>query len=460
MVRIMRQRIDRKHPARMNRRACLLTAGASVLGAAAVASTGSRGSSAPAVLRRGSLAGETVNVLDYCSANGRGSDAAALQALIDRNPDVLIYPARCRLVLDRPVHLQSHQTHRFEPGAAMTSETPGFAMRAIGETSATLGNVVEAISRYSNRIVLDRQADLAVGDAIILADVADPADIKTDVNVVKAIAGSAIGTAYPIGRAFSDLANLRIYHLYRPIRHLAFEGLFKAENLHQEGGVLQIVNSRDLRLQGIDVLRAGHIGIAVENSIEGSLAQIAVASTGASGLGLRSSKSFRLNGFVAAGVRGDESLTFYENVSLVEVAAVRIRQYLHGQDPGGGVAGNNVLIDRFCSRIRLSDLDCAGSATYNIMVHNHSDDCEIRNFRLAKANLGGIRISAHSHRTRVEAGSISQAVDSFDQERRRPAAPIAIGESCRGTVLGSDIDTGAASVARSVDRWADVLNSR
>lgn len=444
----------------MNRRRFLTAGAASSIGIAGLARTSATGASAPAVFRRGELAGETVNVLDYCSANGRGSDVAALQALIDRNPDVLLYPAQCRLVLDRPIRLQSHQVHRFEPGAAMTSETPGFTFRGVGETSGSLGTVTQAIPRYAKRLVLDRRPELAVGDAIILADVGDPVDILTDVNVVAGVSGSTVTTVYAIGRPFENPADLRIYHLYRPLQRVAFEGAFKAENLHPNGGVLQFVNGRHLRIEGIEVLRAGYIGVAVENSLECALSRLAVSRTGASGLGVRSSKAVTLNDFFASGVGGDESLTFYENVSQVVAARIRIRQNLHGKDPDGGTAGNNVLIDRFCSQIRLSNLDCIGSATYNIMVHNHCDDCEIRDFRLAQANLGGIRISAYSHRTRVERGSISQAFDAIDQERRRPTAAIAIGESCNGTVLGSDIDLGALSAGRSVDRWKDTANSR
>lgn len=442
-------------PIPMNRRRFLITAAASGLGAAGGATTGQAGASASAVLRRGDLAGETVNVLDHCSANGRGSDAAALQALIDRNPAVLLYPAQCRLVLDRPIRLHSHQVHRFAPGAAMTSETAGYTLQGVGETSGVLGNVTQSIPRYAKRIVLDRQPELAVGDAIILAEVADPADIKTDVNIVAGISGSTVITVYPIGRPFENPADLRIYHLYRPLERIAFEGALKAENLHPAGGVLQLVNARHLRLEGIQVLRSGYIGMAVENSLEGTLSRLAVARTGASGLGLRSSKALTLTDFSASGVRGDESLTFYENVSQVVAAGVRIRQYLHGQSPNAGTAGNNVLIDRFCSRIRLSNLDCRGSATYNVMIHNHCDDCEIQEFRLAQANLGGIRISARSHRTKVERGSISRAVDAHDQERRRPTAAISIGESCYGTVLGPGIDFSNQTTSRSIDRWKD-----
>jgi hypothetical protein len=444
----------------MNRRRFLMAASATGLGVAGACHARPSGADARAAQRRGDLAGETVNVLDYCSANGRGSDAPALQALIDRDPDVLLYPARTRLVLDRPIRLRSHQTHRFATGAALTSETPGYALQGVGETSGTLGTVTQAIARYTNRIALDRRPELAIDDAIILADVGDPADIKTDVNVVAGLSGSTIITRYPVGRPFERPADLRVYYLYRPLERIVFEGALKAENLHPEGGVLQLVNSRNMRVDGFGVVRAGYIGIAVENSLEGALSRLAVSRTGASGLGIRSSKALTLNNFTASGVGGDESLTFYENVSQVTASGIRIRQYLHGKDPGGGGAGNNVLIDRFCSRIKLADLDCSGSATYNVMIHNHCDDCEVSDFRLAQANLGGIRISVHSHRNKVGQGSIAQVVDAVDQERRRPTAAIAIGDSCTGTVLASDLDVSAANTGRAVDRWKDAVNSR
>lgn len=404
-----------------------------------------RGSSDPVSSRRdrGDLAGETVDLRDHCTADGKASDSRSFQALLDRGPAEIRYSADARLMLDHPIRLRSGQTHRFAAGARIDADVDGYALSGVGETGQTLGRLIRPIARYSNTISLDTVPDVRAGDFILLADVSDPAEVQLDPNRVSAVAGTTITTVYPIGRPFAASASFRVYHVYRPVVDVRLIGPVAVSNHRASGGFLRLANASGIMVSGMTISDTGYLGISFESSLDCRFEGITVRGAGASGLGFRAAKQITLDGFTSSGVRADESLTFYDNVAHVAARNIAIRQYLFRDREKGHSAGNDILIDRLCADISLDRVTCIGAATYNVMINNQSDRCSIDNFTLRDSNLGGIRISDRCHRTRVGSGTITGVADLVDQEGKKPVSAISIGTSCTGTSISKNVEFGA-----------------
>lgn len=411
----------------------------------ALALTGSIGlssdsSAAPSIRRlSGDLSGKTVDIRDYCGANGRKIDTEAFQELLDLRPAAIRYPSDAILTLDKPVKLRGGQQHLFTAGARIEAETNGYALAGIGLTSQHLADVAHPISRYATAIEVRHRPDLAAGDMVLIADVADPQNIKIDANEVARIEEAVVTTRYPIGRAFADPRTVKLYMVYDPLRGLRLSGQATLRNLHPEGGGIRLSNTIDTDITGLSVNDTGYIGLTLESSLRARFGNLSFTGTGASGFGARASKDILLDGFVARGTRADESLTFYDNVSVVEARNLTIEQYTDRERNPGQRAGNNLLIDMLCSKIKVSRLRCVGSTTYNFMVNNQCDNIELRDFTLRKSNLGGIRVSAKCRNTRIDDGIISDVHDAFDQEARKPVSAITVGSDCPETVIGKDV---------------------
>lgn len=411
---------------------------------------------APAVLRRGrSLVGESVDVRDYCAVDGRRDDTQAFQELLDLRPAIIRYPAEAVLTLTRPIELRSNQAHIFAAGARIEASVAGFALSGTGRTTGNLARLGAPVSRYDRLLRLDRTPDVKSGDVIVLADLQNPNAPRLDINVVERLSDAAITTLYPIGRPFSDHQAFRIYHLYDPLTNIRMIGPAICANRDATGGFLRFAYTRGARLRGLTLDDAGYIGFSFESSLEGRFENLAVRGSGASGLGMRAAKRISIDGFSSRQVRSDESLTFYDNVSGVVARRINIEQYLHQERSENRKAGNNILVDLFCSKIDISDVKCAGSATYNVMFHNQSDDCSISNFNLRQSNLGGIRVSANSNRLRIGAGTISDVVDTVDHEGRKAVSAISIGESCSDTSISRDVLFKRIRTNIQVSRFSD-----
>lgn len=405
-------------------------------------------------MRSRNLAGQKVNLRDYCTANGRRIDSEDYQTLLDLGPASIYYPDGCVLTLDRAITLRSNQQHLFGTNTRIEAETDGFALAALGLTGQSLGPLSRPIVRYSRTIELDATPDLKAGDIIALADVSDPASIRTDINVVAAVKGNTLTTVYPIGRPFSA-QGFRLYHVYAPARAIVFDGPVRATNHHRTGGLLRFVYASDVRVEGLTVDRTGYIGISFENSLAGTFENLTANRTGASGLGFRSSKRIAINGFAAEGVRSDESLTFFDNVSHAKIRNVNIKQYVYSEIKDNDSGGNNILIDYECSRIDLANISCFGSTTYSFMIHNQSDYCSISEFSLFKSNLGGIRVSDRSNYNNIGKGRISDVRDMVDSEAKKTVSGISIGETCIGTKIDDNIVVDQIASGLRMIKWND-----
>lgn len=413
-----------------------------------------RSTSPQVPMRSRDLTGQQVNVRDYCKADGRRIDSEAYQALLDLRPASIRYPDGCVLTLDRPITLRAGQQHLFDTNTRIEADVDGFALAALGLTGQNLGQLGRPIARYTRTIVLDSTPDLKAGDIIVLADLSDPASIRTDINVIAAVIGNSLTTVYPIGRSFGA-QGFRLYHVYAPARNIVFDGPVHATNHHRTGGLLRFVYASDVRLTGLTVDRTGYIGIGFENSLAGTFENLTANRTGASGLGFRSSKKIAIDGFAADGVRSDESLTFFDNVSNVNVINVNIKQYLYSEKQTGESGGNNILIDYECSRIDLKKISCTGSTTYNFMIHNQSDYCSISEFSLLKSNLGGIRVSDRSNYNCIGKGRISDVRDMVDSEAKKTVSGISIGDTCIGTTVGDDVVVDQVASGVRMIKWND-----
>lgn len=436
----------------MNRRQAIV-GGAGYLTIAGIAAARMRIPSQPAH-RSDSLVGRTVNLRDYCAADGRHVDTRDYQTLLDLRPSTIIYPDNAILKLDRPTRLASNQEHVFGSNVRIEANVEDYALSATGLIGQNLGNLTQPIDRYDQSIHLDVAPDVRSGDIIVLTDLSDPAAIRTDINVIQTISGHSITTRYPIGRAFIN-DHFRIYHVYAPAQNITFRGNLKATNYHKSGGILRFVYSSNIKVEGLTINDCGYIGVSFENSIGGKFDEIRIDGSGASGLGFRSSKSIEINSFVAQNIRSDEALTFYDNVSFANAKKINIKQYSFKERDENETAGNNILIDMECSNIRLSNVVCKGSSTYNVMIHNNSNFCSIEQFALSSSNLGGIRISKNSNNNKIGNGTISDVLDFTDTEAKKPVSGISIGQSCSGTVVSKNITFERIAAGNRIIWWHD-----
>ncbi|WP_215260733.1 hypothetical protein, partial [Escherichia coli] len=239
-----------------------------------------------------------------------------------------------------------------------------------------------------------------------------------------------------------------------------FDGPVRAMNHHRSGGLLRFVYANNARVSGLSIDQTGYIGISFENSIGGDFNNVAANRTGASSLGFRSSKRIAIDGFTAKGVRADESLTFFDNVSNAKVNDDNITQYVYSEKDENESGGNNILIDYECSRIDLTNISCIGSATYNFMIHNQSDYCSISDFSLLKSNLGGIRVSDRSNYNRIGKGRISDVRDMVDTEAGKTVSGISIGDTCVGTTVANDVVVDQVASGLRMLKWNDARPRR
>ncbi|WP_150131868.1 hypothetical protein [Sphingomonas carotinifaciens] len=437
----------------MNRRQAII-GGAGCLTAAGIAAARIRVPATPSQ-RSDKLTGQTVNLRDYCAADGQHVDTYDYQALLNRQPSTIIYPDNAILTLDRSVRLASNQAHIFGSNVRIEANAKDYALLATGLTGQNLGKLVQPITRYAQTIRLDAVPDVGPGDIIVLTDLRDPAAIRTDINIVHSIQGSSIFTRYPIGRAFVT-DQFRIYHVYDPAQNITFRGDLTAINNHPSGGIMRFVYASNVEIEGITISDCGYIGMSFENSIGGKFDKIKIHSSGASGLGFRTSKLIKVNDFIAQGIRSDEALTFYDNVSHAYASKLDIRQYTFKERNKGETAGNNILIDMECSNINIEKVKCVGSSTYNVMIHNNCDNCSINEFDLRRSNLGGIRISKNSNGNNIGQGLISDVLDMKDAEANKNVSGISIGKSCSGTVISKSINFERIAAGNRIIRWQDV----
>ncbi|MBB3880137.1 hypothetical protein [Sphingomonas pseudosanguinis] len=400
------------------------------------------------------LSGKTVNVRDFCTADGLHSDSKTYQALIDSQPSTIIYPDNTTLILDAPIRLNSDQEHIFGSNVRIEADVEGFALSATGLTGQNLGALVQPIDRYSKSIILDRNPEINPGDVIILANLSNPNSINNDINIVDKVYANTITTRHPIGRDFPT-EKFAIYHVYYVIKNLTLRGNLRIKNQNPLGGIIRFVYTSNIVIDGIDIEDSGYIGISFENSMNGRFDNINIKGAGASGLGFRSSKIISINNLTANGIRSDEALTFYDNVSIADVKNVNINQYNFKDRKKGESAGNNILIDMYCSHIKLDNVFCRGSSTYNFMINNNSNYCSISNFDLGDSNLGGIRISDFSKYNKIGSGKISDIIDISDQEAGKLVSGISIGESCTGTEISPSISFKGILTGKHIMRWSD-----
>lgn len=437
----------------MNRRE-VVTGAAGCIAVAGIGAARIRSASPQVPKRSRDLAGQSVNVRDYCAADGRQIDSEPYQALLDLRPASIHYPDGCILTLDRPIALRANQQHVFGTNTRIEAETDGFALAALGLTGQNLGSLGRPIARYTRTIGLDAPTDLKAGDIVVLADVSDPASIRTDINVIAVVDDNILTTVYPIGRPFA-VQGFRLYHVYAPTQNLVFDGPVHATNHHPTGGLLRFVYTSGVRVSRLMIDRTGYIGVSFENSLAGTFENLTTNRTGASGLGFRSSKKIAIDGFSAKDVRSDESLTFFDNVSNAKITNVKIHQYIYSEKHDGEAAGNNILIDNECSRINMKSIFCTGSTTYNFMINNQSEYCSVSDFFLIKSNLGGIRISDRSNYNRIGKGRISDVRDMVDSEAKKIVSGVSIGDTCIGTTIADDVVVDQVASGLRMLKWND-----
>lgn len=399
--------------------------------------------SAPALRRLlRSRLGEVVSAKDYVVGNGSADDGAAYQALINSHPAEIFYPEGCEIAVTESIIWIGDQTHRFAKNARIVADLDdattilGYGVMAQGYPDL-LAITVAAIARNAQSFVVSSASDLAIGDDIYIYDIV--AD-EYDVNTVRAVVGTTVYTKRPINFAFSTASDIRVYKLSNACRNLkVYGGEIRnvRDSISAHGIAFRFCT--DLYVEGLTAYETGGIGMSPAISQRIIFDRVSAIRTGASGMGARWIKDFRISGFVARDPGIDEGLTFYKNCTHGLVDAPDIAQYLTGEAPAGspGNGGNDILLDERCCDITIRDARLRGSRTYGIFINNGSDRNVVTNSHVQLADLGGIRLAQNCHDNRILGGWVTDVIQATDSEQSGIAtAAIQDDATCTGNVLG------------------------
>lgn len=386
--------------------------------------------------------GEVVSAKDYVVGNGSADDGEAYQALINAQPAEIFYPEGCEIAVTASMLWIGDQTHRFANDTRVLADLDdsttvlGYGVMAQGYPDL-LPITVAAIARNALSFVVSSASGLAVGDDIYIYDtVAD----EYDVNTIRAVVGTTVYMKRPVNFAFSTAANIRVYKLANACRNLkVFGGEIRnvRDSISAHGIAFRFCT--DLYVEGLSAYETGGIGMSPAISQRMVFNQVSAIRTGASGMGARWIKDFRISGFVSRDPGTDEGLTFYKNCTHGLVDAPDIAQYLTGEAPAGspGNGGNDILLDERCCDITIRDSRLRGSRTYGIFINNGSDRNVITNPQIQLADLGGIRLAQNCHDNRILGGWVTDVIQSADSEQSGIAtAAIQDDATCSGNVLG------------------------
>lgn len=392
--------------------------------------------------------GETVKVTDYCN-NAGGDDSTNYQELINLNPAQIEYPQGFEVLLENQIQLKSNQRHKLERGSAITADVPDFGIRGLGLTSGSLGTVQAPIVRRTKDMQLSNTSGepLAFGDMILIADLTDPANIVNEVQVVQVVNGTLLRMRDKFNVDMPNPANIRVYKVYAPIQNVQFDGYGRISNVNPNGGGGVRLNlTRNVRFRKTILEEIRYIGLAVENTIDFHGKEITLNDVEASGIGMRVAKNLNFSDIIATNIKSDEAFTAFDNVLGCNVVNMLIHQYLFGDDPQGGTAGNNVLLDKLCADFNFVNLVCRGSATYNVFFNDRTENVAITNFALGLANLGGIRIANNCDNIKIGSGTVEDVINTVHPSSGFGAAS---GQPCAGIMI--DPDSSNCGVTGQVD---------
>ncbi|GEM70927.1 hypothetical protein SAQ01S_06930 [Sphingomonas aquatilis NBRC 16722] len=408
--------------------------------------------------------GETVKVTDYCN-NAGSNDAENYQEMINLNPAQIDYPQGFEVLLEQQIALKSNQRHNFDRGSGITADVNDYALFGLGLTTGNIGTVNAPIVRGQREIQFTNTSGetLASGDMIQIVDVSNPSALVLEPQEVQVTTASLITVRDMINVDMPTAANIRIYKVYAPVETVLFDGYARISNVNAGGGGggLRFNLARNIRLRKTILEDVRYIGASIENTIGFSSPDLTIRNVVATGLGFRSAKRINIQDFTASDLKSDEALTFFDNVLGINIANVNIHQYLFGQDPDGGTAGNNILFDRLCAAINMVNIQCVGSGTYSVFFNDRTINAAIDLFNLSRSNLGGIRTANNCRDIRVGTGTITDVVNTvhpssgFGEANGQPCAGIMFDPSSSGCgVLGAVNGSRVASGRLVIDRQA------
>lgn len=393
--------------------------------------------SAPAIRRLlRSSPGDSVAVKDYVVGDGSADDTEAYRALMDLDVREYAYADDLTIALTSTVEWRGDRTHRFGTNARLVGDIDGYTVRGLGFPERLEASLVSPAGRGSTALEFDRAPELVPGDDFLLFD---PATDEYDVNRVKDISGARIQTARPLNYEFASAERVLLYGLRNACRNVtAIGGEVRNVNAGLGAHGLGFLNATDIAVDGLAVTETGGIGLSFEVSMRWMARNVVATKTGASGLGGRVVRDFAVRDFKSRWPRRDESLTFYKNCTHGRVTSPDIAQFLYDEDPDGvSRAGNCILLDDRCCDIEIRKPKLRGSATYAILINNHSDRNRILEPDIANANLGGVRIANNSNDNYVAGGLIANVVNAVDPEQRLLAtAAVQDDPTCTGNILG------------------------
>lgn len=414
------------------------------------------GNAGPAILRLlRDRNGETVKVTDYCN-NAGGSDHENYQELINLTPAQIDYPQGFEVLLDGQIMLGSNQRHNFDRGSGITADVNDYALFGLGLTSGNLGTVNAPITRgqWDIQFTKTDAEPLSSGDMIQIVDVTNPSALVPEPQIIQIVSPTLITVQDMINVDMPTPENIRIYKVYAPLRNVSFDGYARISNVNGggEAGGIRFNLARDIRLRKTLFEEVRHIGASIENTIGFSSLETTFRDVVRSGLGFRSAKRINIHDFVASDLKSDEALTFFDNVLGINVSNVNIHQYLFGQDPDGGTAGNNILFDKLCAHINMVNILCSGSATYNVFFNDRTINATLSNFNLSRANLGSIRTANNCENIKIGNGAVSDVINAahpasgFGEANSQPCVgvmfdPSSSGCGLIGIVTGERIET-------------------
>lgn len=397
----------------------------------------------------GDLVGQTVPVTLFCAADGSRDDGQNFQELLDKRPAQIDYAPGREVATTRQIDLRSNTRHRFERGSGILGDVSDYVIRGFGLTSGNLGVVQAPIVRRTKDMQLNNTSGepLAFGDMILIADLTDPANIVNEVQIVQVVNGTLLRMRDKFNVDMPNPANIRVYKVYSPVQNVQFDGYGRISNVNANGGGGVRLNlTRDIRMRKTLLEEIRYIGLAIEGSIGFRGMEITMNDIEASGIGMRVAKNLNFSDIVATNIKSDEAFTAFDNVLGCNVLNMQIHQYLFGDDPDGGTAGNNVLLDKLCADFNFTNLICRGSATYNFFVNDRSENVSVNNYSFGLSNLGGARVANNCRNVKFGAGTVEDVINTV-----HPASGFgaASGQPCAGIMI--DPDSVSCSVSGAVD---------
>lgn len=400
--------------------------------------------------------GEIVTITDFAVADAdrvagvvTGTDISAqFQALID-TPAVrkIIVPQNARVRVDTSLNLRGDLEIELQQNAEIVGNVANdYVLKGFG-TQTPIVNAASAlkVNRAITRYDIDMQFTAAittfdVGDLLLVTDVQGGFDTPTgvfnnQVGVVQRIAGDYAFFELPLVYPMATAANIAVAKL-TGCRNIKITGRGKITNAGAAGGGIRFNGARDIVLDGIEVRDTNYIGISIETCWNTTANNVMTDNTGAAGLGFRASTYGIVNRFIGEKPRADEALTFYNGCSYFKVNSPRVVQFLAGNDPTGGNAGNCILVDLMCAYIDIISPMCIGSATYSIFFSQSTEYCTVNDFAISKADLAGIRSDASCKFITVGSGSVTDVVQTSDPFTGGNTAAIVISGGQGNCVAG------------------------